>query len=106
MHPLIQHFDNVELPDCQPVAATQFHRGPVDPTTFSQSLDSAYQEVVYWRGNSFDVPRGSVGKCFVCELARLFCAVGEGTALLLKLHLLHVLFCYRDHLMPRTILLI
>ena len=71
----------LELPVCQPVASPHFHCGPVDATAFSLSLDSAYQEVVHWRKNSFDVPHGSAGKQFVAELARLFRAVGEGSAL-------------------------
>ena len=47
---------------------------------FHQSLDFAYREVVHWRKNCFEVPRGSIGKQFVSELARLFRAVGEGSA--------------------------
>ena len=38
-----------------------FHWGPVDSTAFSLSLDAAYQEIVHWKKNSFDVPHGSVG---------------------------------------------
>ena len=34
-----------------------------------------------WRRNVFETPRGSAGKAFVCELARLFRAVGQGLAL-------------------------
>ena len=46
------------------------------------SLDAAYQEIVHWKKNSFDVPHGSVGKHFVAELAWLFrAAVGEGSSL-------------------------
>ena len=37
--------------------------------------------MVHWRRNVFEVPRGSAGKAFVCELARLFRAVGQGSAL-------------------------
>ena len=71
----------MRLPVCRPVAPPQFHWGPVDAITFSQSLDVAYREVVHWRKNCFEVPRGSIGKQFVSELARLFRAVGEGSAL-------------------------
>ena len=73
--------DNVKLPEFQPVAPSHFHWGPVDSSTFCQSLDSAYQEVIHWKKNNFEVPRGSVGKQFVSELALLFRAVGEGSAL-------------------------
>jgi len=37
--------------------------------------------VVHWQRNVFEVPRCSAGKAFVSELARLFCAVGQGSAL-------------------------
>ena len=39
------------------------------------------REVVHWLRNVFEVPQGSAGKGFVGELARLFCAVGQGSAL-------------------------
>ena len=71
----------MKLPEFQPVAPSHFHWGPVDSSAFCQSLDSAYQEVVHWKKNNFEVPRGSVGKQFVSELALLFRAVGEGSAL-------------------------
>ena len=73
--------DNVKLSKFQPVAPSHFHWGPVDSSAFCQSLDSAYQEAVHWKKNNFEVPRGSVGKQFVSELARLFRVVGEGSAL-------------------------
>ena len=44
-------------------------------------MDAAYQEIVHWKKNSFDVPHGSIGKRFVAELTRLFRAVGEGSSL-------------------------
>ena len=70
--------DNVKLPEFQPVAPSHFHCGPVNSSTFCQSLNSAYQEVVHWKKNNFEVPCGSLGKQFVSELAGLFRAVGEG----------------------------
>ena len=73
--------DNVRLPEFQPVAPSHFHWGPVDSSAPCQSLDSTYQEVVHWKKNNFEVPRGSVGMQFVSELAWLFRAIGEGLAL-------------------------
>ena len=76
------YFDGMaQLPDYPPKASPNFHWSSLDSAAFSQALDSAYLEVVHWRKNCFDVPRGLVGKQFVSELARLFRAVGEGSAL-------------------------
>ena len=93
----------MKLPEFQPVAPSHFHWCPVGSSTFCQSLDSAYQEVVHWKKNNFEVPRGSVGKQFVSELALLFRAVGEGSALEsipLKAVFLHVVYCCRSLLVP------
>ena len=73
--------DHLKLPDYHPITSPHFHWGPVDSEAFSLSLDAAYQEIVHWKKNSFDVPHSLVGKCFVAELARLFRAVGEGSSL-------------------------
>jgi len=73
--------NNPSLPDFQPVAQPNFLWGNLDGSQFCSALDKAYQEVIHWRKNSFSVPRGRAGKAFVCELARLFRAVGEGSAL-------------------------
>ena len=48
---------------------------------FNQAITSAYAEVVHWRHNLFLTPSGNAGKRFVAELARLFRAYAEGTAL-------------------------
>jgi len=70
-----------ELPDFPPVAEPNFTWGVKDAASFCDDLTIAYKEVTQWRRNVFDTPRGSAGKAFVCELARLFCAVGQGSAL-------------------------
>ena len=72
---------DVKLPEFQPVASSHFHWGPIGSSAFCQSLDSAYQEVVHWKKDNFEVPCCSVGKQFVSELAQLYRAVGEGLAL-------------------------
>lgn len=41
----------------------------------------AYEEVVHWRRNIFQVPSGSAGKSFVLELARLFQAYADSSSL-------------------------
>ena len=70
-----------QLPDFQPVAQPNFQWGNLDAASFCSELDRVYREIALWKKNSFSVPRGSAGKAFVCELARLFHAIGEGSSL-------------------------
>ena len=44
-------------------------------------MNEAYNEVVHWKMNLFLVPFGSVGKCFIAELARLYRAFATSSAL-------------------------
>ena len=68
-------------PTFLPVAELRFVWGIMDSASFIHSLDITYLEVTHWVKNSFKVPRGSAGKDFVSELAKLFHSVGEGSAL-------------------------
>ena len=52
----------------------------LDGLQFCYTVDEVYQEVVYQKKNSL-VSRGSLDKACVCELARLFVAMGEGSTL-------------------------
>jgi len=70
-----------ELPPFQPVVQPNFVWGTRDASSFTDDLSSAYQEIVHWKKNCFAVPHGASGKAFVRELARLFLAVGEDSAL-------------------------
>jgi len=63
------------------VTKPNFVWGSKDASCFCEDLDAAYSEVVHWRRNVFEVPSGSAGKAFVCELARLFRAVDQGSSL-------------------------
>jgi len=69
--------NNISLPDFQPVAHPNF----VGKPRWFAVLFCLRQEVIHWKKNSFSVLRGSAGKAFVCELARLFRTIGEGSAL-------------------------
>ena len=40
----------------------------------SEKLDSMYQEIVCWKLNLFEVPKGKAGKDFIIELDRLLSA--------------------------------
>ena len=55
--------------------------GTVDGTSFSSAIYSAYYEAVHWRHNLFTVPWGKAGTSFVTEIASLFRAYGESSAL-------------------------
>ena len=48
---------------------------------FTQAISAAYEEVVHWHHNLFPPPLGRTGKLFTSELARLYRAYGEGSAL-------------------------
>ncbi len=62
----------------------KFTWGTHDGQSFSTVLTAAYDKVVHWRPNLFLVPFGKTGKQFVLELARLYRAFAEGSALELK----------------------
>jgi len=69
------------LPEFIPTSGATFTWGSLDSQSFCNALNSAYQEVVNWKSNCFCVPSGKCGKRFVSELARLFHAAGEKSAL-------------------------
>ena len=70
-----------KLPTYQVMALPNFTWGSIDGGHFRTLIDQAYQEVVHWRKNMFQVPWGTSGRQFVSELARLFQAHAEATAL-------------------------
>ena len=77
-----------------PAAKPNFTWGVKDSPSFCNDLNTAYKEVTQWRRNVFDTPRGSAGKAFMCELARLFCSVGQGSELFSRLCLWPAHYCY------------
>ena len=44
-------------------------------------INKAYDEVVHWKRNVFSIPSGEAGKKFISELARLFRAFADRSAL-------------------------
>ena len=80
-HTALESINQPELPAFPPVAEPNFTWGAKDAASFCDDLNTAYKEVTQWQRNLFDTPRGLAGKAFVYELARLFRAVGQGTAL-------------------------
>lgn len=69
------------LPTYPPAAASDFSWSQLDSESFSHALDAIYAEVVHWKKNSFKIPHEKAGKEFVSELARLFTAFAEKSAL-------------------------
>ena len=63
------------------MAAPLFTWGEFEAAEFIEILESTYAEAIHWRFNLFKVPYGAAGKAFVSELARLFRAFGEASAL-------------------------
>ena len=53
----------------------------MEAQSFSALIAQAYDEVVHWRMNLFLVPFGKAGKQFVFQLAKLYRAFAEGSAL-------------------------
>ena len=45
--------------------------GNIEGEELRALLNQAYEEVVHWRRDLFQIPSGSAGKAFVTELARL-----------------------------------
>ena len=48
---------------------------------FCTNINVAYEEVIHWRRNLFQVPSGSSGSAFVLELARLYQAYADSSSL-------------------------
>ena len=53
----------------------------MDGADFKDAVSAAYAEVIHWQRNLFLTPSGKAGESFVSELARLFRAYGESSAL-------------------------
>ena len=77
--------DNVSTPELPSFAPTnpynQFKWGEIDGEKIAADIDSIYTQIVHWKHNLFKVPSGKYGKVFVQELACLFNAYGEATAI-------------------------
>ena len=69
------------LPIPSPVSEATFVWGKLDSSSACRLLSDIYSETVHWRKYYFTIPFGHCGKSFVSELARLFRAFAEGSAL-------------------------
>ena len=53
----------------------------IEGESFIQAIKKCYEEIVHWKKNLFKVPSGKAGKVFVRELARMFQAYADASAL-------------------------
>ena len=72
---------NVDLPSFTPISTPDFRWGDVDGKAFADTINRCYEVIVHWRRNLFKVPSGKAGKAFVQELARMFRAYADASAL-------------------------
>ena len=71
------------LPDKSvlPIAEPNFTWGKKDASSFTKELNESFEMAVHWKRNIFRVPQGNIGKQFVDDLARLYAAFADGSAL-------------------------
>ena len=76
---------NPEFSDSYPVSkfkpCTDFLWNDVTGERACEFFTSTYEEVIHWKPNIFLIPFGKAGKLFVQELARLYQAFAEDSAL-------------------------
>ena len=78
----ITDLDNAwSFPTPADMSSPTFTWGSLDAQAFIAAISRAYDEVIHWRPNLFLVPFGNVGSRFIRELARLYRAFAEGSAL-------------------------
>ena len=70
-----------DLPSFTPACDPNSQWGNLTGDEFSHAISAAYFEAVHWKRNIFLVPSGAEGKEFVQELARIFGAYAERSAL-------------------------
>ena len=71
----------LSLPPFTPMATATFCWGQYEAIHFIDLLNTTYKEAIHWRLNLFKIPYGTAGKAFTQELARLFKAFVESSAL-------------------------
>ena len=70
-----------DLPQFAEISHPNFRWGSVDGTTFINLIDKAYDEIVHWRRNLFEIPRGNAGSSMVREVSRLLEAYSNASAM-------------------------
>ena len=76
-----QNIEQYQLPRFAPMQPTAFQLDAIEGESFIQAIRKCYEEIVYWKKNLFKVPSGKAGKSFVRELAHMFQAYADASAL-------------------------
>ena len=63
------------------MADPTFYWGEYEAPHFIDMLNTTYDEAIHWRLNLFKIPYGTAGKSFTLELARMYKALAELSAL-------------------------
>nr|WNS50068.1 DOMON domain-containing protein [Halisarca dujardinii] len=72
---------HTDLPSYRILHPPNFTWGSLDGRDFDVLINDAYNEVVHWKHNVFEVPRGKAGNSFVAELCRLLEQFADDTAM-------------------------
>ena len=72
--------DNHYIPQAE-LAPPDFTWGELNGPKFCYQINEAFNEVVHWRHDIFQVPSGKQGTAFVTELARLYQAYADGSTI-------------------------
>ena len=70
-----------QLPPFTPAESAHFTWGMLKGEEVISTVGRIYEEAVHWKRNIFSVPSGPAGKKFVLEMARLFQAFADKSAL-------------------------
>ena len=70
-----------DLPPYSLATSPNFMWGRIDGESFTHTISCCHAEIVHWKRNLFKVPSGKAGSAFTGELARLFRAYGESSAM-------------------------
>ncbi len=66
-----------DLPQYTEVPQVNFTLGTMEEEETARVIDSAYDEVVHFRPNAFNLPNGSVSREFVSQLSQYFLVFGK-----------------------------
>ena len=77
----LQSQGSSDLPPFDSLSPPNFRWGELEGVAFTDVMNRAYDEIVKWRRNLFDVPRGKAGMLFVCEMQRLIDAYNHATTM-------------------------
>ena len=73
--------EHTEEPTEEPAPECNFQWGPLDGPDVYRIISEAYNEIIHWRPNFFQVPSGNSGKALVTEIARLYQAYANDSSL-------------------------